>query len=121
MTGEEWIGLAAAAAWLPGVWDVWQAWRRRRERKKKTIDEGDRLVVKSALEMLAPLRGELAEAQAECTELRGKVRELTGEVENLSAELEHQRKLTNSTTVRLEQATRRADYWKRVAETRAGE
>lgn len=78
------------------------------------LDTEDAKVISStALQLLAPVKEELAETQARCTELKRQVKEL-------SAEVEHQRQVINETTVKLEAANRRADYYQSAFDERAG-
>jgi chromosome segregation ATPase len=78
------------------------------------LDTEDAKVISStALQLLAPVKEQLAETRAECDELTKQVKELT-------AEVEHQRQVINDTTVKLEAANRRADYYQQAFDERAG-
>lgn len=81
------IGVIGALAWIPGIWGVIEAVRRHRESLRRSIDDGDRMVVTSALELLEPYKER---------------------VEELEVKLKGARKTIDGLTERLDTATRQA-------------
>lgn len=90
-----------------------------RSRNKKLIAEAAhldtedvRIISDSAMRLLAPLRERVTELEQECSDLRSKV-------SDLSREVEQQRQIIRTSTVQLEAANRRADYYQRAFDERA--
>lgn len=91
-----------------------------RAQNRKLSSEATHLDVKNievfagaATELLEPLRTELAEARGELAEAKKQIKEL-------SAEVEHQRQVINTTVSKLEAVNRRADYYQKAFDERAG-
>lgn len=63
MTPAVWIAILGAAAWIPGIWGIVEAVRRHRTEANRAVDEGDRMVVKSALELLQPYKVRVEELE----------------------------------------------------------
>lgn len=109
MSGTQDIfAVIAAVGGGSGVYAVWDGVRKRIVAKA----QGD-VAVASAVTLLEPLNKRVAELNKECGELRVQVKEL-------SAEVEHQRLVINDSTVKLEAANRRADYYQNAFDQRAG-
>ncbi len=106
------ISLLGAAAWLPGLWGVLEALKKRRMRKVQVADEGDRLVVKSALELLTPY-------QARVHELEGKMRTTTEQVDTLSKQLAAANRQVLDLTAQLSDAHTEVGYLRLQIKTMA--
>lgn len=90
-----------------------------RARNRKLTAEADHLGAEdvkvlsdTAVLLLKPVKEALADTQRRCDELKEQVGELT-------AEVEHQRQVINQMTVKLEAASRRADYYQKAFDERA--
>lgn len=105
---QEVFAVIAGIGGIGGAYAVWDGVRKRIVAKA----QGD-VAVASAVTLLEPLNKRVAELNKECGELRIQVTEL-------SAEVEHQRQVINETTVKLESANRRADYYQHAFDQRAG-
>lgn len=108
MSTQDIFAVIAAVGGGSGVYAVWDGVRKRIVAKA----QGD-IAVASAVTLLEPLNKRVAELNEECGELRKQVKEL-------SAEVEHQRLVINDSTVKLEAANKRADYYQNAFDQRAG-
>jgi chromosome segregation ATPase len=113
MTGETLLTAIAAVGGLGGAYTVWDGMRKRRAAKSQAKVDGEKVVVASAVTLVQPLNDRIQELQSECAELRKQVKEL-------SAEVEHQRQVVLDVTSKLEAANRRADYYQKAFDERAG-
>jgi predicted nucleic acid-binding protein len=109
----------ASAGGLGGVYAVWDGFRKSRAAKKKGVSLGEQIIVQSAVTLLEPLQKQLAETQQQLAEAKRDLSEAQNQIRELGAEVEHQRHIVNETTVKLETANRRADYWQKAFEARA--
>lgn len=107
------LAAIGALGGLGGAYAVYDGIRKNRAAKVQGAAQGQQVIVQSAVTLLEPLQERVEELQKECKELRGQVADLT-------AEVEHQRIVANETTVKLEAANRRADYYQHAFEQRAG-
>ena len=81
MNAAVWIAIIGAAAWIPGIWGIIEAVKKRRKDAAHADDEADRMVVQSAVQLLAPYRQEVAE-------LKTKLGEATVTIEKMKTELD---------------------------------
>lgn len=70
------IAIVGAAAWIPGVYGIIEAVRRHKQSVRSAIDKGDRLVVQSAIELLAPYKSEVAELKTNLHNARDTIDDL---------------------------------------------
>ncbi|HEX3778545.1 MAG TPA: hypothetical protein VHX38_02680 [Pseudonocardiaceae bacterium] len=82
------IGLIGAAAWIPGLWGIVDGWRKRRAERDQQADEGDRLVVKSAVELLKPYRERVEELESKLSGAERTIRDMTGQLRSANARAE---------------------------------
>lgn len=97
------IGIVGALAWIPGIWGVIEAIRKRRAAAEHAADEGDRIVVQSAVELLEPYRKEVGE-------LKTKLAEATATIGNLNTELATARREAHELNEKLQNAQAELGY-----------
>lgn len=115
MSTTEILGAIGAIGGLGGAYAIWDGVRKRITAKA----QGD-VAVSSAIALLKPLQDRVNDLDQECVMLRTECAGLREQVGDLSAEVEHQRLVINETTVKLESANRRADYYQKAFDERAG-
>lgn len=115
MSTPEVLTAIAAVGGLGGAYAVWDGVRKRIVAKA----QGD-VAVTASIALLEPLQKRVKELNQECAGLRTECEGLRQQVTNLSAEVEHQRLVINETTSKLESANRRADYYQKAFDQRAG-
>ncbi|HET9889637.1 MAG TPA: hypothetical protein VFQ42_03975 [Mycobacterium sp.] len=74
------ISLIGAAAWLPGVWGIVEAIRKRRRATAQAADESDRIVVKSAVDLLKPYRERVEELESKLGSAEHTIGEMTNQL-----------------------------------------
>lgn len=115
MSTSEVLTVIASVGGIGGAYAIWDGVRKRIAAKA----QGD-IAVTSAVTLLKPLQERVNELNRECVDLRTECAGLRVQVGDLSAEVEHQRLVINETTVKLESANRRADYYQNAFDQRAG-
>lgn len=75
------IAVVGALAWIPGIYGIIDAVRRRRENLRHTIDEGDRMVVQSAIELLAPYKKRVNELEIQLKDAEDIIHDLSHNLE----------------------------------------
>jgi hypothetical protein len=112
---QEIFAVLAGIGGVGGAYAIWDGVRKRITAKA----QGD-VAVSSAIALLKPLQERVDALNTECGGLRTECAGLRNQVGDLSAEVEHQRLVINDSTVKLEAANRRADYYQHAFDQRAG-
>lgn len=92
------ISLVSAAGGIPGVWGIIDGIHKRRTDQKtqadetevqreKIADENDRMVVKSAVELLQPYREQVSELKTDLRTAKATIDTLTGNLDTANANL----------------------------------
>ena len=97
------IAIVGALAWLPGIYGVIEAIRRHRESVRQSVDEGDRLVVQSAIQLLAPYKTEVAE-------LKKNLKHAAETIDDLKTQLDDANKRASSLNAQLVDAQTELSY-----------
>lgn len=65
MSMATWMAIVGTVALLPGLYGAWEAVRRRKEDKTQALGVNDRVIVKSALELLKPYETKVAKLEGD--------------------------------------------------------
>lgn len=82
MSTDVLIGIISALAWIPGIYGVIEAVRRHRNSLRKSIDDGDRMIVTSALELLAPYKERVEELEKKLGDARRTINDLSSQLDS---------------------------------------
>jgi uncharacterized coiled-coil protein SlyX len=82
MSVEVIIAVVGALAWLPSVYGIIEAVRRRKDKARQALDEGDRMVVKSAISLLAPYEKRVAELESKLSGANNTITTLKGQLDD---------------------------------------